>query len=105
MDTIRKSADKVMWLDEGQLVTQGEPKMVFEQYLKDGGKRSNLPQGLSSASAFLQHGILGNPPGAGRLDQLHLISISLAQAGCHEPPICACRAGDGDRTRDNLRGR
>ena len=31
MDTIRKFANKVMWLDEGQLVTQGEPEMVIEQ--------------------------------------------------------------------------
>ena len=43
MDSIRKFANKVMWLDEGQLVTQGEPEMVIEQYLKAGGKRSNLP--------------------------------------------------------------
>ena len=42
MDSIRKFANKVMWLDEGQLVTQGEPEMVIEQYLKAGGKRSNL---------------------------------------------------------------
>lgn len=43
MDSIRKFANKVMWLDEGQMVTQGEPEMVIEQYLKAGGKRSNLP--------------------------------------------------------------
>jgi len=33
MDAIREFANKVIWLDKGKVVAQGEPKQVIEQYL------------------------------------------------------------------------
>ena len=34
MNTVRQSADHVVWLDKGQIAAQGEPKEVIQQYLE-----------------------------------------------------------------------
>jgi ABC-type polysaccharide/polyol phosphate transport system ATPase subunit len=34
MNTVRQSADHVVWLDKGQIAAQGEPKEVVQQYLE-----------------------------------------------------------------------
>lgn len=43
MDTIRKFANKVMWLDRGVLAAMGEPKEVIEQYLAASRVKGPLP--------------------------------------------------------------
>jgi ABC-type polysaccharide/polyol phosphate transport system ATPase subunit len=45
MNTIRKFANKAMWLDRGVLIAEGDPKDVIEQYLAELRVPKPLPAG------------------------------------------------------------